>query len=232
MIKKTKQCLWLIDLDDTIHFTGGEIMNRINILMTEYIKISLNLSLAESTELRIKYWKKYGATSAGLIKNHKINLINFLEYTHNIEGLSKLITYKHGLKNRLASLKGIKWILTNSYGAYAKKVLKTCNLLNSFEKILSIENMRELGGIRPKPSRVLWKKILKNFRFKKLKIVVVDDSLVNLKSAKIAGFVTVWVTNFRFHKKEKNYFGFKPSFVDFKIRQIDDLLNINKKIKN
>ena len=81
MIKKTKQCLWLIDLDDTIHFTGGEIMNRINILMTEYIKISLNLSLAESTELRIKYWKKYGATSAGLIKNHKINLINFLEYS-------------------------------------------------------------------------------------------------------------------------------------------------------
>lgn len=226
------QRLWLIDLDDTIHSTGGEIMNRINLLMTEYIKFSLNMSSVESSNLRIKYWKKYGATSAGLIKNHKIDLVNFLEYSHNVEGLSNLVTYKHGLRNKFSSLKGMKWILTNSYGEYAKKVLKVCNLINSFEKIISIENMRELGAIRPKPSLLLWEKILKNFKFKKLKVIVVDDSLINLKSAKIAGFVTVWVTSFRLLKNREKKLVIKPPYVDFKINRVDELLNINKKIKN
>ena len=91
--------------------------------------------------------------------------------------------------------------------------------------------MRGFGEIRPKPCSFLWKKISKEFKYKKLKVIVVDDSLTNLKSAKKAGFTTVWATGFKIQKIKK-IFLVKPTFVDYKIKHLDGLLSIDKKLRN
>jgi FMN phosphatase YigB (HAD superfamily) len=58
------------------------------------------------------------------------------------------------------------------------------------------------------------------------KVVVVDDSLANLKTAKIAGFTTVWMRKFIFKDPRKKKV-FKPSYVDYVIRSFDALIQNN-----
>ncbi|OUV03303.1 MAG: pyrimidine 5'-nucleotidase [Betaproteobacteria bacterium TMED82] len=222
--------VWLFDLDDTLHQASGPIMERINNRMSEYISDLLKVGRADADVIRKKYWNKYGTTSAGLVLEQKVNLQEFLEYSHNVDDLHSQINTKRGLKNRLRQLKGRKWVVTNSYSKYARVILTGCGLSTAFERVFAIENMKALGGLRPKPSLLFWEKIKRRFKFSKVRYVLVDDSLANLRTAKLAGFNTVWINFFQQKTHVKN-FRPKPIFVDYKINNIFQFNNMGRKLE-
>ncbi|NLC35213.1 MAG: hydrolase, partial [Alcaligenaceae bacterium] len=58
--------VWLFDLDNTLHDCSRHIFQRIDSKMSDLIMEWLDLDRNEADALRLDYWKRYGATAAGL----------------------------------------------------------------------------------------------------------------------------------------------------------------------
>ena len=198
-------------------------MADININMTCYIKRELELSDDDANYLRINYWKRYGSTVRGLVENHGVSMKNFLSFTHKLSSIAPLIDVQKKVTRVIGKLPGKKYVVTNSPKKYAYEVLKIGNLLRCFDGIYSVEDMVVHRTIKCKPARLFWQKMVSRIGCERKKVVVVDDSLTNLKTAKIAGFTTVWMRKFIFKDPKKKKV-FKPSYVDYVIQSFDALI--------
>ena len=52
--------------------------------MSEFISSKLDISKEEAKKIQKNYFVEYNTTLNGMIKNHKINANEFLEYVHDI----------------------------------------------------------------------------------------------------------------------------------------------------
>lgn len=182
--------IWIFDLDDTLHDASSKIFPRINQSMTAYVSHKLNISLTDAHQLRDEYWKIYGATLKGLIKNHGVDPQEFLLNTHDAEELSKFVKQSHALENTLKKLKGKKVVFTNAPLHYAMAIIKALRIQKYFSGIYSIEST----DYNPKPSLYAFRKILKQIKKKPDQCVMVEDDLANLKTAHKIGMQTVLVS--------------------------------------
>ena len=201
-------------------------MAVVNINMTCFIKKELDLSDEDANYLRIDYWKRYGSTVRGLVENHGVSMKNFLSLTHKLSSIAPLIDVQKKVARVIRRLPGKKYVVTNSPKHYAYEVLRIGNLLRCFDGVYSVEDMVVHRTIKCKPARLFWQKMLNGIGCERKKVVVVDDSLTNLKTAKIAGFTTVWMRKFIFKDPRKKKV-FKPSYVDYVIRSFDALIQNN-----
>ena len=53
--------------------------------MSKFISDKLNVSLEEARKIQKNYFQEYNTTLNGMIKNHKINADEFLEYVHDVD---------------------------------------------------------------------------------------------------------------------------------------------------
>lgn len=188
--------LWLIDLDNTLYDASWRVMGEINQRMTRYVAKELNLSIEDASCLREKYWHRYGATLLGLIRHHNICAADFLKKTHPHEELTDFVRRVRGERARLERLPGRKWLLTNAPSEYAMHILKIMGVHRSFERVITIEDMRFGGSLRPKPSQLLFRQVLRKAAIPAHCITVVDDHDENLMAAHRLGFRTarIWAS--------------------------------------
>ncbi len=59
--------------------------------MTAYLQQHLGLDEHAANELRIHYWRYYGATLSGLIKHHNTDPVHFLWHTHQFPELPNMV---------------------------------------------------------------------------------------------------------------------------------------------
>ncbi len=175
--------------------------------MNEYISTHLKISIKNSCELRKKYWELYGATLKGLIKHHNINPIDFLEKTHCLENIEKLVVPMPNLVKVLSSIKGRKILYTNAPKNYAIKILEECNINSHFDG-----NIFSNSNFLPKPSNESMKLFLNKYKVKEA--FFVDDIKENLKTASQHGISTIWLTN-----EASNH-----AYIDKKISKLIDLI--------
>ena len=76
---------WIFDLDNTLYSGKTKVFEQVDKKMSEYISKKLNVSKVEAKEIQKNYFHEYNTTLNGMIKNHKINANEFLEYVHNID---------------------------------------------------------------------------------------------------------------------------------------------------
>ena len=198
-------------------------MAAVNINMTSFVKKELGLSDEDANYLRINYWKRYGSTVRGLVENHGVSMKNFLSVTHRLGSIAPLIDVQKKVTRVIGKLPGKKYVVTNSPKQYAYEVLKIGNLLRCLDGVYSVEDMVVHRTIKCKPARLFWQKIVNCIGCERKKVIVVDDSLTNLKTAKTAGFTTVWMRKFIFKDPKKKKV-FKPIYVDHVIRSFDALI--------
>ena len=115
--------VWLLDLDNTLHDAGQHVFPRINTAMTDYVARRLDLAPAAASELRIDYWRRYGATLLGMIRHHAIDPHEFLRETLPFPDLHRLVARDHHLRDTLRRLPGRKVVVTNGPRDYASAVL-------------------------------------------------------------------------------------------------------------
>src|SRR5436309_14664258 len=84
-----KAPVWLFDLDNTLHDASHASFAPISAAMTGYIVEHLGLDEASATELRQRYWRRYGATLLGMVRHHPVKAAHFLEQTHRLPGLEE-----------------------------------------------------------------------------------------------------------------------------------------------
>jgi putative hydrolase of the HAD superfamily len=181
---------WLFDLDNTLHNASPHIFPHINRSMREYIERHLGVDEQEATRIRQTYWDRYGATLTGLVRHHGVDPRHFLHETHQFEDLHRMVVFERGLKAMLRRLPGRKIIFSNAPRHYTEAVLRLAGIRHEFDAVYSIEQLR----FRPKPAISGFLRILRRERLDPKRCVMVEDSLINLVTARRLGIKTVWVS--------------------------------------
>ena len=75
---------WIFDLDNTLYSGKTRVFEQVSKKMTQYVSNKLNVNLDKAKKIQIDYFHKYNTTLNGMIKNHKIDAKEFLEFVHDI----------------------------------------------------------------------------------------------------------------------------------------------------
>jgi putative hydrolase of the HAD superfamily len=225
--------LWLFDLDNTLHNASHAIFPAISANMNVLIARALGdgitpASKAEVDAARIGYWKRYGVTMLGMVKHHDVRADDFLRETHTLDDLPGMIRFERGLSTLLRQLPGRKILLTNAPTRYSRDVMRHMGVARHFSHHLAIEDMRVHGQLRPKPSKLMLQRLLRRHGVPASRVVLVEDTLANLRSAKALGMRTVWITGYlempdpigtAALPKALN----RPAYVDVKVKSVRQL---------
>ena len=180
---------WIFDLDNTLYSGKKKVFEQVDKKMSEYISKKLNVDLKEAKKLQKNYFHKYNTTLNGLIKNHKIDPNEFLEFVHdiNIEFLQKDIS----LGNEIEKLDGLKIIFTNGSRKHALNVTRKLGIDRLFDDIFDIVDCKFI----PKPLVEPYKKLVEKHKIDPKLCVFVEDIARNLKPAYEMGMKTIWIEN-------------------------------------
>lgn len=130
--------VWLFDLDNTLHDASHAIFPAINQLMTAYVARVLGCDEATASEVRVKYWQRYGATLLGMIRHHDVDPADFLRAAHDFPELAEMVRVRSGLVGHLRRLPGRKILVTNAPEQYARAVMKVAGIQQCFERVVEI----------------------------------------------------------------------------------------------
>ena len=218
----SRNLVWLFDLDNTLHNASHAIFpainDNMNALITRVLATQDLPAHPEAVnEVRVRYWQRYGATLLGMVRHHGVRADDFLREAHQFDNLSQMIRAERGIARLLRRLPGRKILLTNAPRAYARSVLRQLGLHRHFAEHVPIEAMRVHGQWRPKPSKLLLRRLLRQQGLTAARCVLVEDSLENLKSAKALRIRTVWFSGF-----SRRVF-FRPACVDVQVKSLHQL---------
>ena len=180
---------WIFDLDNTLYSGNTRVFEQVDKKMTEYISKKLKMDKEEAKKIQKSYFHEYNTTLNGMIKNHKINANEFLEFVHdiNIDFLQKDLA----LAKEIEKLDGIKIIFTNGSRKHALNVTKKLGIDQLFDDIFDIVDCDFI----PKPLVEPYKKLVKKHKIDPKLCVLVEDIARNLKPAYEMGMKTVWIEN-------------------------------------
>lgn len=212
--------LWLFDLDNTLHNASHAFFPAINDNMNRFIAGVLGVDgvdadAATVDAVRTDYWRRYGATLLGMVKHHAVRPEDFLREAHRFDDLAGMIRAERGLISLLKRLPGRKILLTNAPQRYSRDVMRHLGLHRQFGQHISIEAMQVHRQSRPKPSPQFLRKLIARQGIPAHRCILVEDTLVNLKSAKRMGMRTVWVTGYLPQKLTK-----RTRTVDVKVKSV------------
>ena len=230
---KPSSPVWLFDLDNTLHNASHAIFPAITANMNAYIARVLGEASAPAdadavNAARTLYWKRYGATLLGLIKHHRVDARHFLSETHDMADLGAMIRAEKGLGRLLRRLPGRKVLLTNAPHRYSTMVMRHLGLHRHFSHHIAIESMRVHRELRPKPSKLMLRRLMRRQGLTPQRCILVEDTLANLRTAHALGMGTVWVTQYL---KVGDPIGaalvpkrlIRPAWVDVKVKSVRQL---------
>ncbi len=214
--------VWLFALDNTLHNASHAIFPAMVVKMNAYMARVLGdgvtpASPEEISATRARYWQRYGATLLGLVRHHGVDAAHFLRETHDLPELEAMIRHERGLGQLLRRLPGRKILLTNAPREYARKVVGHMGIGRHFSGQVTIESMWVHRKLRPKPSRVMLRRLMRREGLDPRRCILVEDTLENLRSAHALGMRTVWVTQYLPNP------GKKPAWLDVKVKSVKKL---------
>ena len=180
---------WLFDLDNTLYSGATKVFDQVDKKMSMFISSKLNISKEEAKKIQKNYFVAYNTTLNGMIKNHKIDANEFLEFVHDID-LSFLKKDKQ-LEEEISKINGKKIIFTNGSRAHAINVTKRLGIERYFDDIFDIVS----ADFIPKPSPKTYKKIIEKYKIEPQYSIFIEDIARNLKPAHDLGMKTVWIIN-------------------------------------
>ncbi len=207
----------MFDLDNTLHNAGAHIFPHMNRAMTQYLQDFLSLDEAGANELRERYWLRYGATLQGLMRHHGTDPDHFLWHTHQFPALHQMVLHQQGLRTALQRLPGRKLVYSNAPAHYIHRVLELLGIADLFEAVFTIEH----AGYRPKPDAHGFRRLFRQMRLNPSRCIMVEDTLVNLKTAKRLGMKTVLV----------GALPKRPSCVDLSVKSVLELPRALRRIR-
>jgi len=225
--------VWLFDLDNTLHNASHAIFPLITANMNIYIARVLGDGVTPASDeivnaARKHYWRRYGATLLGMVRHHQVQAAHFLSETHAFDNLTSMIQAERGLDTLLRRLPGRKILLTNAPLRYSTDVMRYLRLRRHFDQHVAIESMHVHRQLRPKPSTLMLRKLMRKHRLRPSQCILVEDTLANLKGAKKVGLRTAWVTQYL---KMADPIGAarlpkalnRPAYVDVKVKSVRHL---------
>ena len=182
--------------------------------LSKYISEILNVSLEDARKIQKNYFYKYNTTLNGLIKNHKVDAKEFLEFVHNID--ISFLKKDLELSEELKKLEGKKIIFTNGPKKHALNITKKIGIDHHFDAIFDIID----SNFVPKPILEPYKKLVEKHKIDPNFSVFVEDIARNLKPAYEMGMKTVWIENDEPWARKYS----DSNFVNYKISNLSEFL--------
>ena len=205
---------WIFDLDNTLYAGKTKVFEQINKRMSKYISEKLNVSVEQAKKIQKKYFYEYNTTLNGMIKNHKIDANEFLEFVHDIN--IDFVKEDPELKKELKLLEGKKFIFTNGSKKHALNVTKKIGINRYFDDIFDIID----SNFVPKPAMEPYKKLVEKHKIDPNLCVLIEDIARNLKPAYEMGMKTVWIENDEPWAKKFS----DSDFISFKTNNLSEFL--------
>lgn len=136
---------WVFDLDNTLYPPAIRLFDQIERRMTDYVMRSLGLGETEADALRSAYWQRYGTTLAGLMQEHALDPLPYLEHVHDIDLSAVQATPELG--EAIVRLPGRKIVYTNGSREHARRVTRAIGIDGCFDALYGFED----AAYVPKP---------------------------------------------------------------------------------
>lgn len=205
---------WIFDLDNCLYPSSIGLFDLIDQRMGAYIERLLGCDPAEAKRVQKAHFHTHGTTLAGLMRDHRVDPHEFLEYVHAIP-LDR-VARDDRLAGSLARLPGRKLVFTNADEPYARRVLDALGVGEHFGEMHDIHS----AELRPKPDEHGYRLLLDRFAIDPSRAAMVEDMAQNLKPAKMLGMTTVWVDN----GSERGNHGHHPDYIDLTITDVGEWL--------
>ena len=179
---------WVFDLDNTLYPPQARLFDQIEVKMTQYVMQALNLGKVEADHLRDHYWRTYGTTLAGLMREHDLDPVPYLVEVHDIS-LDHL-DHDAELAAHIRDLPGRKIVYTNGSAPYAERVLAARGLPGLFDGVYGVEH----ADYRPKPERAAFDQVFARAGVEPEKAAMFEDDQRNLAAPHQMGMRTVYVS--------------------------------------
>ena len=205
---------WLFDLDNTLYSGKTKVFEQIDKKMSKYISEKLNVDINQARKIQKNYFYQYDTTLRGLVKNHKIDAEEFLDFVHDID--IDFLKKDIDLANELEKIDGKKIIFTNGSKKHAINITRKLGVDQYFDDIFDIVE----SDFIPKPSVKPYKKLVKKHKIDPKLCVFVEDIARNLKPAYEMGMKTVWIENEEPWAKKFS----DSEFVNYKTNNLSEFL--------
>ena len=178
---------WVFDLDNTLYPPSMRLFDQIEVRMTNYVMSQLRVDQHEADRLRRHYWKSYGTTLSGLMREHSIDPLPYLHDVHDID--FSVLKPDQILASRIRALPGRKIVYTNGTAPYAERVLQARGLEGLFEAIYGVEH----ADFHPKPEARAFETVFEKARVNPRTSAMFEDDPRNLAVPHAMGMKTVLV---------------------------------------
>jgi putative hydrolase of the HAD superfamily len=189
MKELTKIKYWIFDLDNTLYSGDTKVFDQVDKKMSKFISEKIKVSIEEAKVIQKNYFHEYNTTLNGMIKNHKIDADEFLEFVHDVD--LNFLKADKPLEREISNLEGKKFIFTNGSKAHVSNVTKRIGIEKLFDGVFDIVE----SDFIPKPSIEPYKKIIEKFKIEPQYSIFIEDIARNLKPAYELGMKTVWIKN-------------------------------------
>ena len=205
---------WVFDLDNTLYPPGCELFSKVDLRMRAFIARHFDIELDEAFRLQKQYFREYGTTLNGLMRNHDMPPGPFLDYVHDID--VTVIEANPALDRALGELPGRKVIYTNGSQTHAERIADRLGISGHFDAIYDIV----AAEYRPKPDPSAYRDLLGRHGIEPSDAVMVEDVARNLEPAKELGMATVLIeTDHRWSEDSDG-----AAYVDHRIADLADWL--------
>jgi pyrimidine and pyridine-specific 5'-nucleotidase len=105
-------------------------------LIDQYFMKHLSLDRAEAYRLHQEYYKTYGLAIEGLVRNHKIDPLEYNDQVDDALPLEEILSPDPQLRKFLQGIDKTKvklWLFTNAYVNHGKRVVKILGVEDLFE---------------------------------------------------------------------------------------------------
>ena len=211
---------WLFDLDNTLYDGATKVFDQVDRKMSKFISEKLNVGLEEARKIQKNYFQEYNTTLNGMIKHHKINADEFLEFVHDVD--LSFLNKNEFLEEEIKKLSGKKIIFTNGSRAHALNVTKRIGIDTLFDGIFDIRDCEFI----PKPSIEPYKKLVENYKIEPQYCIFFEDIARNLKPAHELGMKTVWIKNdepWASKYSDKSFINYKTDNLANFLKEINEL---------
>jgi putative hydrolase of the HAD superfamily len=134
----------LFDLDNTLYPKEAGVFERIRDRISCFVADLTGLGAAEVITLRREYIQRYGSTLGGLIKKHRVDPEQFLEYVHDLP-VEEMLRSDPQLSSFLASIDLPKVVFTNASLRHARRILNVLGIEGHFEGICDLARTGYVG---------------------------------------------------------------------------------------
>jgi len=178
---------WVFDLDHTLYPPETALFSQIEPRMTAWVMQVAGVDAEEADALRLRYWREYGTTWAGLEKHHGLDLDAFLHDVHQID--FSVLTPDPALNAAIGALPGRRIVYTNGTADYARNVLRAIDLEGAFDAVYGVQ----CAGHRPKPERSAFETVFTRDGLEPTRAAMFEDDPRNLLVPHEMGLATVHV---------------------------------------